>query len=90
MPATTANSTSSGSSGSGSSSTFGSPIREIPSIRSTKNYRGVGSRVSHSFSVPLNLFSIIRNNPSTDSYPSTNMNGRSSGEVGLNELTAAE
>ena len=80
----------SGESGSGSSSTYGSPTREIPSIRSTKNYRGVGSRVSHSFSVPLNLFSLVRNNPSVETYPSTNLNGRPNGEVGINDLSPAE
>ena len=82
------NSTSSGESGSGSSSTYGSPTREIPSIRSTKNYRGVGSRVSHSFSVPLNLFSLVRNNPSVETFPSTN--GRQNGEVGIDDLSATE
>ena len=85
------NSTSSGSSGSGNSSTFGSPIREIPSIRSTKNYRGVGSRISHSFSVPLNLVSILKNNPSNETYSSSNKNGFSgSRDIGLSDLTAEE
>ena len=83
-------STSSGSSGSVNSSTFGSPIREIPSIRSTKNYRGVGSRISHSFSVPLNLVSILRNNPSNETYSPANINGNCIDEAGLNDITAAE
>ena len=47
-----ANSTSTSSS---SSSNNGSPIKEIPSIGST-NY----SRVSHSVSVPLNLFHVMQ------------------------------
>ena len=74
------------SSGSGNSSTFGSPIREIPSIRSTKNHRGVGARLSHSFSVPLNLVSILRNNP-TESHCGSN---KSNGEASLDNLTEAE
>ena len=45
------------SGGSNASSTSGSPIKEIPSIGSTNFHR---SKVSHSFSVPLNLFSIAR------------------------------
>ena len=85
------NSNSSGSSGSGNSSTFGSPIREIPSIRSTKNYRGVGSRLSQSFSVPLNLVSMLKNNPSSETYSSTNKNGFcGSRDLGLSELSADE
>ena len=76
----------SSSSGSGNSSTFGSPIREIPSIRSTKNYRGVGSRLSHSFSVPLNLVSILRKEPTSSISESNNTNG----DISLQDLTAAE
>jgi len=44
---------------SGSSSTSCSPSHEIPSIRSTSMHR---QKVSHSFSVPLNLFSATTRN----------------------------
>ena len=60
-----ANSTSTSSS---SSSNNESPIKEIPSIGST-NY----SRVSHSVSVPLNLFHVMQKPSDLDtSLPSTN------------------
>ena len=59
-----ANSTSTSSS---SSSNNGSPIKEIPSIGST-NY----SRVSHSVSVPLNLFHVMQKPSDLDtSLPAT-------------------
>ena len=53
-------------SGSSSSSASGSPKKEIPSIGSTNFQR---SKVSHSFSVPLNLFSIARSDHQTNLTP---------------------
>jgi hypothetical protein len=53
-------------SGSNASSASGSPKKEIPSIRSTNFSR---SKVSHSFSVPLNLFSITRSDHQTNLTP---------------------
>ena len=53
-------------SGSNSSSASGSPTKEIPSIGSTNFHR---SKVSHSFSVPLNLFSIARSDQQANPAP---------------------
>ena len=51
-------------SGSNSSSASGSPTKEIPSIGSTNR-----TKVSHSFSVPLNLFSIARSDQQANPAP---------------------
>lgn len=61
-----ANSTSTSSS---SSSNNGSPIKEIPSIGSTCN-----NRVSHSVSVPLNLFNVMHSKQAVDFNASSNGN----------------
>ena len=58
-----ANSNTSTSTGSSSSSNSGSPIKEIPSIGSTCH-----NRVSHSVSVPLNLFH-VQKPPDINSLP---------------------
>ena len=73
-----ANSTSPSTSSS-SSSNNGSPIKEIPSIGSTCN-----NRVSHSVSVPLNLFNVMHkqaadlNNPVSGSTTTASANNTTS------------
>ena len=82
-----ANSTSPSTSSS-SSSNNGSPIKEIPSIGSTCN-----NRVSHSVSVPLNLFNVMHkqaadlNNPVSGSTTTASANNTATSVSGDHQGT---